>query len=277
VSGVVHASIIAGKGYLQGLTMACDAQIDPLKVVVSTGACEGSDLTGIVLSSAMTKKIIKSNQTDYEPWVAGNNNGGVASAVSILNLTWLNIFVISKDDGTCDVGADTSLTASNLLADATGYTKYRRIGSLQIIGGSGAYAIRYFKQNGDFFALYYQDHFFSSGAVDFTLTGLSSTPIIYSCPQNTPTILSMSINFGPTNPAGAQQNGVVGDYYACGGTDRLANNPTIICKSQQSGADVLVPTNIIGIYPRIYCAQSPGNGVLCGVVTGYFDYRGKDS
>ena len=64
-------------------------------------------------------------------WAAGTNAGGRASAVPISANKWYHVFSIAKPDGTVDCGFDDSLSASNLLADATGYTAFRRIGSIK--------------------------------------------------------------------------------------------------------------------------------------------------
>jgi hypothetical protein len=69
-------------------------------------------------------------------WVAGTGNGGRASGVALSANTTYHFFVIAKPDGTADAGFDTALNATNLLADATGYTKYRRVGSMKTDGSS---------------------------------------------------------------------------------------------------------------------------------------------
>lgn len=82
------------------------------------------DTTNLELSALMTKRIDAN-------WVAGTGNGGFPSGISLSQDTWYHGFLIGKTDGTTDAGFDSDLTAVNLLADATGYTKYRRVGSIK--------------------------------------------------------------------------------------------------------------------------------------------------
>lgn len=82
------------------------------------------DTTNLELGAIMTK------QADA-PWAAGTNAGGFPSGLAIVADTWYHCFLIAKEDGTTDAGFDTDLAAANLLADATGYTKIRRVGSIK--------------------------------------------------------------------------------------------------------------------------------------------------
>lgn len=77
------------------------------------------------VATALTKRLDAN-------WVAGNNQGGFPSALTLSANTWYHLFII-KDvtNDLVDCGFDTSLTAANLLTDASDYTKYRRIASLK--------------------------------------------------------------------------------------------------------------------------------------------------
>ncbi len=79
------------------------------------------DSINLELSAVMTKQI------DVN-WAVGTNNGGFPSGLTLTAGTWYYCFLIGKEDGTTDAGFDTDLAAANLLADATGYTKIRRVG-----------------------------------------------------------------------------------------------------------------------------------------------------
>ncbi len=104
-----------------------DSQHD---IDISEGECSNNDNSGsISLSSTITKQIDAN-------WSEGNNAGGFPSGLTLSANTWYHIFVIAKSDGTVDAGFDTSLTATNLLSDATSYIKYRRIGSVLTDGSS---------------------------------------------------------------------------------------------------------------------------------------------
>lgn len=63
-------------------------------------------------------------------WAEGNGAGGLPSGLTLTADTEYNFFLIGKDDGTIDAGYDISPIAANLLVDATGYSWYRRIGSV---------------------------------------------------------------------------------------------------------------------------------------------------
>jgi len=111
--------------YIAGLEMSngTDATND---INISTGSAKSSDDDqDITVATAIGKQI-------DQPWAAGGTTGaptgGFPSGITLTNNTWYRMFLIAKTDGTVGAGFDTSSTAANLLADATGYTKYRHIG-----------------------------------------------------------------------------------------------------------------------------------------------------
>lgn len=81
-------------------------------------------------------------------WVAGDNVGGLPSALTLLGSTWYHCFVIKDTSGNVDAGYDTSLTAVNLLSDS-GFTYFRRVGSVRT--NIGPTRIQSFFQRGDEF------------------------------------------------------------------------------------------------------------------------------
>jgi len=114
--------------YLTGLTLSIGTDTDH-DIDVSPGSfTQVSDTDGFTLSSVLTKQIDAN-------WAEGDDAGGFPSALTLAADTWYHVFVIAKPDGTVDAGFDTDLSATNLLSDATGYTKYRRIGSVLTGGG----------------------------------------------------------------------------------------------------------------------------------------------
>lgn len=82
-------------------------------------------------------------------WVAGSAAGGFPSGLALTADTWYHHFVI-KDvtGGTVDAGFDSSLTATNLLTDASDYTLFRRVGSVLTDSSSNILA---FTQLADYF------------------------------------------------------------------------------------------------------------------------------
>lgn len=123
------------RGYLGGLELA---RADATTITVSTGVCRDStNATTILLSSAMTKALTNT-------WAAGDGGNGLDTG-SVSTSDWYHVFVIKKDsDGTGDVLLSASLTPTM----PTGYTYYRRVGSIYNDSGGD---IDDFTQFGDWF------------------------------------------------------------------------------------------------------------------------------
>lgn len=139
VNGVANG--IIPRGYIDGMITSNGTDADH-DIDISAGVCRSSDnaLT-LSLAAGITKRI-DSN------WSAGTGNGGFPSALSLSNDTWYHVFIIGKADGTTDAGYDSDITATNLLADATDYIAYRRIGSVLTDGSAN---ILLYLQTGDRF------------------------------------------------------------------------------------------------------------------------------
>jgi hypothetical protein len=108
-------------GYLSGLTLSNNGTDAAHDIDIATGTATDSTGTyALTLASALTKQLDAA-------WAVGNNAGGLFSG-SIAGATWYHVFLIRKDSGgSIDAGFDTSVTAANI---PTGYTAYRRIGSI---------------------------------------------------------------------------------------------------------------------------------------------------
>ena len=112
------------RGYIDGLGMSRDVgDVDHDTLIVPGEARSADDTLNLKLTSNIVKRIDAN-------WVAGTGLGGFPSALTLTASTWYHVFIIGKTDGTIDAGYDSDLTATNLLADATGYTEYRRVGSI---------------------------------------------------------------------------------------------------------------------------------------------------
>lgn len=110
--------------YIGGLKTENDSGDTAHDIKFNIGSCRDiADTQDIVLNSALVKQI-------DAVWTPGTGVGGRASGVALSASTTYHMFVIAKPDGTADCGFDTALNATNLLADATGYTKYRKVGSI---------------------------------------------------------------------------------------------------------------------------------------------------
>ena len=141
---VINVTAPTARGFIDGLIMenAADADHD---ITVNEGICRNfSNTVPIPLATAITKQIDAN-------WAEGTNAGGFPSGLTLTIDTWYHVFIIMSADGTkVDVGFDTSLIATNLLADATDYSLYRRIGSV-LTDGTTPPNIYPFLQIGDNF------------------------------------------------------------------------------------------------------------------------------
>lgn len=119
----------SAKGFSDGSTIensSTDAEHD---IKFNPGIRRDADDSCFVrLTSAMTKRIDAT-------WSAGTGNGGLANGTVAASTTYHNFFIKNSTTGAVDCGFDTSPTAANLLA-ASGYDKYRRVGSF-VTNGSG--------------------------------------------------------------------------------------------------------------------------------------------
>lgn len=126
---------LIGYNYLSGFSTANDSGDTEHDISIAAGECSDSTNTVIIKSSSSIIKKID------EDWEEGTGKGGFPSGLTLSINTTYHLFAISKTDGTVDYGFDTSLSATNLLADATGYTYYRRIWS--VITDSSSNIINY--------------------------------------------------------------------------------------------------------------------------------------
>jgi hypothetical protein len=126
------------RNYIAGYTLSNNVSVPNTDIDIAIGICQNStNVQGITLGSAFTKRLSAA-------WVAGTG-AGMLDTGSIASNTWYHIFAIAKDDGTSDILASTSATTPTL---PTGYTKFRRLGSISTDVSSN---IKAFRQNGDVF------------------------------------------------------------------------------------------------------------------------------
>lgn len=84
-------------------------------------------------------------------WAQGDSVGGRAG--TLVNGTWFHVFVIKNTAGTItDAGFDTDINAANLLT-ASGFTKYRRVGSVYYVNASTGIRDFYHDLSNGFFML----------------------------------------------------------------------------------------------------------------------------
>lgn len=124
-----------------GLKIEQDTGDTAHDIKINIGECRDKNDAGDL---RLTSEIVK--QIDAN-WVAGTNQGGFPSGTRSPS-TWYHVFLIGKTDGTVDAGFDDAIDASTLLGVATGYTLYRRVGSVYVDASSN---IKDFHQEGDLF------------------------------------------------------------------------------------------------------------------------------
>ena len=162
---------LSPNGYLYGLTLSNNVTDAAHDIDVSTGICIDSTNTVLMeLLSSITKQIDAT-------WVAGTNQGGLFSGTVAAD-TWYHFFLIRKNsDGSIDAGFDTSITATNI---PTGYTAYRRIGSVLTDGSNNIIG---FVQFGDVFV--WNDPISSYDGAPPT----SPTNYVFTCPSDVRTLV----------------------------------------------------------------------------------------
>ena len=137
------------RGHIDGLVLSHDTDHD---IALSNGEC------ALIHSSTSTQRIYGElsstlvKQLDAD-WAAGSAAGGIATGARSVSdtmnaSTWYHYFLIGQVGGAVDAGVDTDIDATNLLADATDYSFYRRIGSIYSDASNNVTA---FVQRGDHF------------------------------------------------------------------------------------------------------------------------------
>lgn len=123
-AGTGYTAWAGPRGYLCGLIISSDSAT---VMGITVGEClDSTNAYMFKLTSTFTKTLATT-------WAAGTGTNGLFTG-SPGNNTWYHAFLIRKDsDGTIDVGFDTSVTAAN---KPTGYTYYRRIGSILTNGSA---------------------------------------------------------------------------------------------------------------------------------------------
>lgn len=171
-------------GTLWGLTLSnngSDATND-IDFAVGT-ATDSTNAVYMSLASGLTKQLDAT-------WVAGNNAGGRFSAAAIANTTYHCFVIYNPTTGAVDCGFDTSVTAANI---PSGYTYYRRIGSIVRSGG----AIKAFTQRGDRFIWAVQ-----SADVSANNPGTSAVTGTLTVPTGLVMTALLNTGIAPANSAG---------------------------------------------------------------------------
>lgn len=110
------------RNFIDGYKCEVDSVSPTDTILVNGGVCADSDNTiAINLTTSMRKSLSAT-------WAAGTGNGGLATGTVAADSYYAMFVIYNPTTGDVDIGFDTDTNATNLLATATGYTKYRRIG-----------------------------------------------------------------------------------------------------------------------------------------------------
>ncbi len=116
--------------YIDGLEMSCRSASQTV-IEVATGICrDAADTINMRVSTPLSRTV----SAQWVTAASGGGNAGVTWAKFITKY----VFVVKTAASTFDIGFDDVLTASNLLARASG-TKYRRIGVARTATLAGAW------------------------------------------------------------------------------------------------------------------------------------------
>ena len=180
------------KGYLSGLEMSNDTDTEHDILIAAGIARDSANGANLELTTATTKQIDNT-------FSAGDDAGGMFTG-SVATDTWYHVFLIKKDsDGTIDAGFDTSISAANI---PSGYTEYRRIGSVLTDGSSN---ILGFKQVGD-------DFVWTTSVTDSTTSfGTSEASVTISTPLGVPVMATLVVH-GQISPSSGWQARVYSPY-----------------------------------------------------------------
>jgi hypothetical protein len=249
------------RGYIDGFIMSNEADADH-DIGISVGKCrDENDSLSISLSAAITKQI-------DAVWAAGTNQGGFPSGLGVVAIdTWYHVFVISKTDGiTSDAGFDTSLTATNLLADAGAeYTVYRRVGSVLT---DGAANIIEFYQYGDNF-------FWKNPPLDVNgaATGVVVNNITLSTPNGVRTLAKFNWRVGTSDGSVYWKTTDVDDEAPDTALAPLASLSWSNSTTSPMGAYMETITSLASVVN----VRTSINQALYVSTIGWQDFRGKDA
>ncbi|HUT61169.1 MAG TPA: hypothetical protein VNA25_25250, partial [Phycisphaerae bacterium] len=110
------------RGAIGGLGLTISGTTD---ISIAVGEARvGTSSDRSIMNAYNTAAIVKELDT-AGGWVAATTNAGRAAADTLGANKWHHVFMLVKPDGTVDFGFDDQLEATALLAEASGYTRYR--------------------------------------------------------------------------------------------------------------------------------------------------------
>ena len=154
------------RGYIDGFITSNNGTDAANDIDIAAGSAKDSaNSTDMILASALGKQIDVAWAEGGTPGATAGGFPSLLSAGSPVNDTWYRVFIIKKASGQIDAGFDTSASAVNLLADATGYTEFRQVSWIRY----GTATIIPYIQDGD-------DYVWDSPIVDLPPTATVAAP-----------------------------------------------------------------------------------------------------
>lgn len=250
------AALSMPRGYIDGLILSNNGTDSDHDIDISEGeARDSSDTENLELSSTMTKRIDAS-------WAAGTGNGGMFSG-SVANATWYHVYLIKKDsDGSTDAGFSTNNPPSGV---PSGYTEYRRIGSVLTDGSSNIVG---FTQIGDLF-LWDDPPLDSSASV-----GTSASLITLSVPpgvQVRPKVIITSPTTGMIGRASSPDQDDEAPASTSAPLYSWLNN------TSNNALGILVGDSLVTNTSKQIRLRSSVSATTYVVTEGWIDLRGKDA
>ena len=210
-----------------------------------------------------TSAIVK--QIDVN-WAEGTAAGGFPSGLTLTADTWYHFFMIAKTDGTVDAGWDTSLVATNLLADATGYTLFRRVASHISDSSSN---IESFTQRGDVFNWTTVTNVAQTAGGTAAILLTIQTPLGLEIPahmvmENIDSSATSSTSWLTTSPndTDSTPNSQYRDGVTVTGVENMANGKTVVTNTSSQ--------------VRVRKTASTADHITRLMIYAYTDIRGKE-
>lgn len=262
----IPGSLEVPRGYIDGylLVNGTDADHD---INFGIGIARDSTNVDTIQNSGVIVKEIDGTGG----WVVGTTNAGRPAVLDPLAAdTWYHCFVIKDPTlGLVDFGYDTSIVATNLLAEATGYTEFLRIGAVLTDGSAN---ILGFTQVGDAFKWNVP---VSQALVSNPGTGVVSHTILGS-PLGIKVLADMSINFGRPDTSAATA-------YVISGGDETPTAPVLDTvqdvRTRGDGRWTAWVGHVLTSTAKIIKTQqsaSNANALITMRCHGWQDPRGKD-
>lgn len=242
----------------------------------NSGICKDA-YNGVIIKADLTlEKLISSS------WVQGNSQGGFGgSTASPVNGTFYHTFVIYKEGEDPDFGFDDSPNCSNLLSES-GFTKYRRIGSVLYDSGG----IQDFVQKGDYFYHYPDPIHETLDLIDSSGQFLSGTKIV--CPSNINRDID-GVLLQISNPADNDTSGIfcniwlksISSSFAQNGSELFYDSKNDSSSNKVSSPIIFKPfPREVGIVDGKIVIRSNRDSTVNNLIEyncfGYKDNRGKD-